>query len=366
MNLNSELEQELATYVSSLYSIDCKLGTNPFGPPKFDSFMAFGSELSEYYSYRHLAELANLVAKYASVNPENITFTNGSMGALELVFNKVLSKNDKTMLGIGPQFVEAVSEFKVSGGSYASLNMFDYSNEQELFAALCDRIKTEQPTLVYIDNPNNPTGRIYSKHCLTALCRVCQRVGTILMVDEAYGEYLDQEQSMLSEINHFTNLLVLRSFSKGLGMAGLRLGYVVSSNRLSQYLHSSVVPFAPSLASIKIATSTMPNIHSYLAQTKAKTRRYKAETMRILMKSEVKVIGTSSQTPILLAYKPETDLEKWFADMGIKVACGSHFRASNAYVNENYARIRIVGNERDLWQFEYRLTEATKSQEVAS
>lgn len=311
--------------------------------------------MGEYYSYSHLAELASEVSKYAIVNAEQITFTNGSMGALELIFNKVLSNDKKSMLGIGPQFVEAVSEFKVSGGSYSSLNMFDYADEESLFLALQSEIRKQKPTLVYIDNPNNPTGRIYARQHLVNVCKVCREVGAILLVDEAYGEFIEHEESMLFEAAKCDNLLVLRSFSKGMGLAGIRLGYVVSSPSLSKYLHSSVVPFGPSLASIKIAKAILPDIEAYLAKSKFRTRHYKLAMMRQLEECGFEVMETSPKTPILLVKKSFVNLAKLLDDNGIMVASGSHFKETNPQMDEQYARIRIVGNDQDLWQFQYRL-----------
>ncbi|MFA0703805.1 aminotransferase class I/II-fold pyridoxal phosphate-dependent enzyme, partial [Vibrio sp. 10N.222.48.A8] len=122
-------------------------------------------------------------------------YTTGSLGALELIFNKLIDHNNRTMIGIGPQFVEAVSEFTLVGGKYQSINMFDYQNESDLFGVLASKISSQNPALVYIDNPNNPTGRIYDRAYLVEIARVCERSGAILIVDEAYGEYLPPEQS---------------------------------------------------------------------------------------------------------------------------------------------------------------------------
>ncbi|USD61336.1 aminotransferase class I/II-fold pyridoxal phosphate-dependent enzyme [Vibrio sp. SCSIO 43140] len=268
IQINEQLGQEQASYVAPYYTLDCTLGINSFGAPKLSPDL--GAELLKevdlYYCHSHLAELATNTACYVGTKPEQLTFTNGSLGALELIFNKLLPK-EKSMLGVGPQFVEAVSEFQIAGGTYRSLNMFDYWNEDELLHALKAELKSNPPTIVYIDNPNNPTGLIYTRTTLMELCRACNEVGSILLIDEAYGEFLDVEESMIGVTAEFDNLIVLRTFSKGLGLAGIRLGYAVSSRKLAHYLNQSVLPFAPSLPAIKVANHVLCNMGTYLRDT---------------------------------------------------------------------------------------------------
>lgn len=137
IQLNEQLDQEQSSYVAPYYTLDCALGINSFGAPALAPELGNDllKEVGLYYCHSHLAELATNTAQYIGANPEQLTFTNGSLGALELIFNKLLPR-EKTMLGIGPQFVEAVSEFQVAGGSYRSLNMFDYRGEEDLLYAL--------------------------------------------------------------------------------------------------------------------------------------------------------------------------------------------------------------------------------------
>ncbi|MBC7001093.1 aminotransferase class I/II-fold pyridoxal phosphate-dependent enzyme [Photobacterium sp. BZF1] len=357
MNLNNKLESDQASYVTPIYTIDCALGSNPFGAPDIspDQMLEILDEINEYYNFSNLAQLSHLVGRYLGVSSDDLTFTTGSLGGLELIFNKLIDHQHRTMMGIGPQFVEAVSEFQLVGGSYQALNMFDFNSDNDLFGAVENKILREKPTLVYIDNPNNPTGRIYDKKHLLSLCQVCEQAGSLLIIDEAYGEFLTQEQSMVKECKHYSHLVVLRTFSKGLGLAGLRLGYIVSSPTLTPYLQTAVTVFTPSLPALKIACHILPKANAFVAENQAKTIAFKHAIMDILHSHGFNIVPTSEQTPIMLVHKSGVKMAEALKQIGILSCCGKHFDITSPTMDEEYARLRIVGNERDLHQLDIRL-----------
>ena len=357
VKLNRELDNDQASYVTPIYTIDCALGSNPFGAPDIspDQMLEILDEINEYYSFSNLAQLSHLVGLYLGVSSEDLTFTTGSLGGLELIFNKLIDRTQRTMIGIGPQFVEGVSEFQLVGGQYQSLNMFDFNCESDLYGALENKILREKPTLVYIDNPNNPTGRIYDKEHLLSLCQVCEAAGSLLIIDEAYGEFLTDEQSMVKECQRYNQLMVLRTFSKGLGLAGLRLGYIVSSPALTPYLQSAVTVFTPSLPALKIACHVLPKARDFVAYNQTKTIAFKRAVMDVLHTHNFNIVPTSEQTPILLVQKNGVNMSEMLRQLGILSCSGQHFQITNQDMNEEYARLRIVGNDRDLHQLSLRL-----------
>ncbi|MDN2483302.1 aminotransferase class I/II-fold pyridoxal phosphate-dependent enzyme [Vibrio agarivorans] len=357
MKLNRQLEQEQASYVNHSYLIDCSLGSNPFGCPDIsaEATHSFIEDIDQYYSFHHYAEIAYLTSCYLGVDSRHLTFTNGSLGALELIFNKLIDAKSRSMIGIGPQFVEGVSEFIQIGGHYQAIDMFRYPCEHSLFAALEAKVQKEKPSLVYIDNPNNPTGRIYDKSHLISLCQVCEKAGSILIIDEVYGEFLQPEQSMSSETLWYSNLLVLRSFSKGLGLAGVRLGYILSSPKLTPFVQSAVTVFAPSLPALKIACHILPKAQAFVADNLLKTERFKKQMVKLCKQCGFDVVPSSDHTPIMLLHMPMIDVAKRLEELNIRTCSGEHFSITCQQVDEQYARVRIVGNDRDLDQIRLRL-----------
>lgn len=178
----------------------------------------------------------------------------------------------------------------------------------------------------------------------------------MLLIDEAYGEFLTPEESMVSATSEFDNLIVLRTFSKGLGLAGIRLGFAVSSMKLAYYLNQSVLPFAPSLPAIKVANHVLCNMGTYLADTQQQTQIYKVALMELLANHNIEVMPTSGKTPILLAYKAGIDLAEWLKKTEILTCSGAHFNITCAEVDQQYTRMRVVGNKRDLAQLNQRIS----------
>ena len=82
--------------------------------------------------------------------------------------------------------------------------------------------------LIYIDTPNNPTGQILDKKDAIKLLEYTRNLGIGVIIDEAYGDYLSKEHSCIDLVDKYENLIVIRTFSKGLGLAGIRAGYIIS------------------------------------------------------------------------------------------------------------------------------------------
>lgn len=106
-------------------------------------------------------------------------------------------------------------------------------------ATLLHKMAEHAPALTILTSPNNPTGTSFAFEDLELLVSAAPGV---IVVDEAYGEFLDQP-SALSLLDRFPNLLVMRTFSKALGLAGVRLGYLIGHPDLIAELFKSRLPF---------------------------------------------------------------------------------------------------------------------------
>jgi histidinol-phosphate aminotransferase len=114
---------------------------------------------------------------------------------------------------------------------------------------------TERTKLVFVANPNNPTGTVHGAGAIEAfLDRIPGRV--LVVLDEAYCEYLqgDDYADGLSLLEHYPNLIVTRTFSKAWGLAALRVGYSVSSSEIANVLNRVRQPF--NVDSIAMAAAT--------------------------------------------------------------------------------------------------------------
>ena len=102
---------------------------------------------------------------------------------------------------------------------------------------------TDDISMVYVDNPHNPTGQVIPLSRIRRVADLCAEKGIMLIVDEAYGGFMDEEESSVN-LDH-ENVVSLRSFSKSWGMASLRAGYAVVRDQELRELYNKVCPPFP-------------------------------------------------------------------------------------------------------------------------
>lgn len=165
-------------------------------------------------------ELRQAIARYAGCQPENVVLGNGSDELIELVV--------KTHACAGDEIIVPIPSFFVYGFAAQMLNVrttnvpraTDYSLDID---AVLGAVRSESK-VVFIANPNNPTGTLTPRDDLVTLLQFCE---CTVVVDECYFEF--SQQTVADLVDRFENLVVLRSFSKGFGLAGLRIGYAIAN-----------------------------------------------------------------------------------------------------------------------------------------
>ncbi len=203
--------------------------------------------------------LKEALAERHGVAPEQITLGNGSNEVLELIARSWLAPGRNAVysqhaFAVYPLVVQAVSAEGRAAPARAADSEQPYGHDLGAMAAMVDAVTR----VVFVANPNNPTGTWLDGE---ALERFIAQVPaeTLVVVDEAYAEYVEQPDypDPTQWLGRFPNLLVTRSFSKIHGLAGLRLGYSVSSaavadlvNRVRQPFNVNAVAQAAGLAAI--------------------------------------------------------------------------------------------------------------------
>ncbi len=219
---------------------------NPLGPSRLatQAIAAAGADLARYpdgSGYR----LKHKLAERLGVAAGQITLGNGSNDVLELLA--------RTLLGPGVNAVVSDHAFVVyqlavtaQQAELRSAPARDWGHDLDAMAALVD----DDTRLVFIANPNNPTGTWLSRAEIEAfMARMPASVTVVL--DEAYEEYVDKPDygSGLDLLPRYPNLVITRTFSKAYGLAALRIGFGVSHPDLADYLNRLRQPFnANSLA----------------------------------------------------------------------------------------------------------------------
>ena len=207
-----------------MLKLDWNEATVPPSPKVNERLKKLVGEQEVYYLYpsTHNAELLELLSAYTSIPQENIQYFASSDSLHEYLVRMFVGVGDPILI-LGPTY----DNFRLTCESQgAQIYHHDYSNSFELDKATFKaKIKEITPSLVYICNPNNPTGNVLEKEYLLEL--IVAFPDTIFLIDEAYFEFYGETMSNYVLIH--PNLFVTRTFSKAFALANFRAGYLIAS-----------------------------------------------------------------------------------------------------------------------------------------
>ena len=187
------------------------------------------------FSYPDLDTLYAKVAKFCNTFPENILLTAGSDGAIRTCFDSCIHPGDKVII-TRPTFAMYDVYSKIYGANVKWLEYEKSPNKPFLkVEEVIKTIKEFKPKMVCLPNPDSPTGTVFSLLDLQKIIKTAEDNNALMLVDEAYHPLYDI--SVAPFINRFKNLVVVRSFSKAWGAAGLRVGYAIGNSELISSLH---------------------------------------------------------------------------------------------------------------------------------
>lgn len=230
-----EVERELGIR----RSIKMASNENPLGvPPKAVQAMEQSAKKANFYPEGGCHYLRKKMVAKLKIKPEELIFGNGSNEIIELLTRCFARPGDKIVIS-----EYAFLVYKLAGKAVgADVRVAPAKNYGHDLAAIADMID-KKTKLVFISNPNNPTGSYCDTRSLTRLLKKVTNIPVVL--DEAYFEYVEARDypDTLKLRKQFTNMVTLRTFSKMYGLAGLRIGYGVGDAKLVQYLNRMRQPF---------------------------------------------------------------------------------------------------------------------------
>jgi histidinol-phosphate aminotransferase len=199
---------------------------NPYGPPQSTKKAVMDSVTGgNRYSWKELGTLIDKIAAKEGVSPDHIMMGPGSSDLLEKVAMVLFSKGGN-VVSADPTYMSLIKVAEATGASWKAIPCkSDWSFDLVAMEKAIDK----DTKMVYICNPNNPIGSITSGKELLDFCsRVSEKIP--VFVDEAYLELAEGSgtESMVSLLSKKKNVIITRTFSKIMGMAGLRVGYAVA------------------------------------------------------------------------------------------------------------------------------------------
>jgi histidinol-phosphate aminotransferase len=188
-----------------------------------------------YCTYPESAALYAKLAAWVGVDPRQLVLAAGSDGVIRSVFEAYVSPGD-TVIHTLPTFAMYSVYSKMYGARVVGIE-YRPSAEGPVLPAeeLLEKIRTEQPKLVCLPNPDSPTGTVVSSEMLERIVQAAGDAGALILVDEAYHPF--HPESVVPWIQRHPHLVVCRSTGKAWGMAGIRIGYGIADAGVAETLH---------------------------------------------------------------------------------------------------------------------------------
>jgi histidinol-phosphate aminotransferase len=184
-------------------------------------------------------DLRGLLARDLGVSPHQVLMANGSDEAIQMLLMAVAGSGVAVAAPV-PTFVMYELGARVLGLRFVGVPLgdrFDLDGEQ-----FCRVLEAEQPRLVFLAWPNNPTGQLYDRAAVEEILRVCDGRGcnALVVVDEAYTHYAGQ--TFLPTLEQHPNLVILRTLSK-IGLAAIRLGMLIARAAVVEEINKVRLPY---------------------------------------------------------------------------------------------------------------------------
>jgi histidinol-phosphate aminotransferase len=209
-----------------------------------------------YYPTEELEKFYEQLSRYLNMNKKNIAVSNGSDQIIESLLSTLGKRANVTI--VEPTFSYFINRCKLHDISIESIPLNEIDNSIPLSSFMNSAKKSN---IVYICSPNNPTGNQFDKETMLNIIESLN--DKLIIVDEAYVEFGDYSLSQF--VTKYDNLVVLRTMSKAFGLAGARIGYLISQEHLVEIFKTYIQsPYPINSLSLSVATSALSSCHYFL------------------------------------------------------------------------------------------------------
>lgn len=236
-----------AASILGVEPLDFSANINPLGSPPLEKLVFEELKKIGHYPDSSYRDFRRAAGKFVNVGQECIVPGNGSSELIRL-FAECCIEEDEMALVPTPSFGEYTNQSLLAGAVVKNVNI----GEDGL--PLLKDTDLAKAKLLFLCNPNNPTGRLLSAGQVIDLADRCEEAETFLLVDEAFIELSRPQESVADLAPHREFLFVMRSMTKSFGVPGLRLGFGVTNETLATILNRARIPW--SIGSIAAAAAT--------------------------------------------------------------------------------------------------------------
>ena len=247
-------------------------------------------------------DLREALASFYDVAPEMVIVGNGSDEVLDIIFKSFLEWGER-MITPYPSYSLHSWFVRVNGGDVSEVDLTPN------FQLVADDVLPSEGKVVLLCTPNNPTANSFDNKEVE---RVVREWDGPVIVDEAYGEF--SGGSFIPLVSRYENLIVTRTFSKAYGLAGMRVGYLVASQEMTEVMNRVKIPYSLNRVSERVAIEALKE-RNYVERIVRTVNEQKPKLASSLQRLGFEVFP--SDTNFMLARSPVPS-EKLTADLAEK------------------------------------------------
>ena len=268
-----------------------RLGANEstFGPSPLAIAAMQNATVSSYnYADPTCHELRHHIARHCDEDFKSITVGAGIDDLLLLIARVLLDPGDQVVMSHGgyPTFAYAV---RGVGGHLVNVPYLKYANN---LSKLLETATTTKPKILYLANPDNPTGSFVSEHDLNKWISGIPR-NIVVIIDEAYGEFAPKVKLEPSD-----RVIRLRTFSKAYGMAGMRVGYSISNNGMASEMEKVRLHFGVNIVAQAGAQASL-NDSDWICKVRTETASSKEVLRKTASKLGIEYVDSHTNFALL-------------------------------------------------------------------
>ena len=317
--------------------LDFSVNTNPLGmPDSVREALHQAVEETEHYPDIHAQELTKTVAERLRISEKRLVFGNGASELFHAVLHAV--KPSKILISV-PSFLgyeEAAKAMDCEVIFYEMKKKEKFSLTERILDTLDESI-----SLVFLANPNNPVGNLVEPELIFKIAEKCRQCDITLVLDECFMELTGKEMthSFFYQLDEFSNVVVVRAFTKLYAIPGVRLGYLICEQTLAEKIRLQLPEWNLSVFAQRAGVAAIKE-QEYVARAVVCI-----QTQRLFLREELKAAGCNvfdSDADYLLFYS-EKKLYELFLQRGILIRDCSNFRG----LQRGYYRIAVKSEEQN-------------------
>lgn len=245
--------------------------------------------------YPEYADLQEKISKYAEVPANQIMITNGSDHGIDVIFRTFVGKKDTIVMPV-PTFPMFMQYAQMIGCRVLTVP-YEKKDFKFPLTEILQLLKSKNPKLVVVCNPNNPTGTVTSLKDIKII--VQNAPDSIFMIDEAYFEF--SGISAISLLKKFPNVIIVRTFSKAFGLASLRIGYVIANKQYIEEMMKVRGPYAVNMAAHVAANAALDDIDDMKTYVQEVTTKAKPLVEELFKKNNIQFYKSGAN---FILFKP--------------------------------------------------------------